>query len=124
MDDPAGVRGGEPVRDLTGDLGRALWCDRTGAQTVGEVLSLEELGDGVRDPAVFARVVDREDVRMVESRHGPRLPLEASQGLGVVCPGLGQDLQRDLAPQPDVARPVHLSHSTFAERSDDLVWPG
>jgi hypothetical protein len=31
----------------------------------------------------------------------------------------GQDLDRDVALQPGVARPVGLSHPAFADRSDD-----
>ena len=32
-----------------------------------------------------------------------------------------QDLDRDLAPEPRVARAVHLAHAAGAERRDDLV---
>jgi hypothetical protein len=32
-----------------------------------------------------------------------------------------QHLDRDLAPEPGVGRPVHLAHAPDAERADDLV---
>jgi hypothetical protein len=58
---------------------------------------------------------------MIERGERPRLALEAREP--VVIPGeeIGQDLQRDVPPEPGVAGLVDLSHPAGAKRSDDLV---
>jgi hypothetical protein len=51
---------------------------------------------------------------MAEGGHRARLPLEAGkplrEPLGVAAHPLGQDLDRDLAPQAGVESAVHLPH--------------
>jgi hypothetical protein len=44
-----------------------------------------------------------------------RAPLAASREL------IAKDLERDLAPETDVASPPHLTHPAGAERTHDLV---
>ena len=63
----------------------------------------------------FADVVDGDDVGMVERRGGPRFLLEAPQASGSADTLGGQDLDRHLAPEPRVPRPVDLSHPARAE---------
>ena len=70
---------------------------------------------------LFAEIVDREDVGVIESRHGPGLPLEAGERVGVLGDRRGKHLDRDLAAEPLVARPVHFSHSARAKRREDFV---
>ena len=55
-------------------------CERAGAQPFGERLALEQLRDRVGHGAEGARVVDREDVRVIERRDGARLAVEAARG--------------------------------------------
>jgi hypothetical protein len=55
-------------------------------------------------------VVERADVRMRELRDRLRLPLEALARLGRYGEMRRQDLDRDLAAQPRVPRPVHFPH--------------
>ena len=52
---------------------------------------------------------------------GPRLLLEAAQALGIGREDGGQHLDRDVAPEPRVARAVDLAHPARAERDEDLV---
>ena len=52
-----------------------------------------------------------------------RFLLEAAQPLGVARDARGQHLDRDLAPEPRVARAVDLAHGARAERALDLVRP-
>src|SRR5262249_19911277 len=63
------------------------------------------------------------DVGVPRRRGGPRLPLEALQGLRVLREFLGQELQRDLPPQPRVLGAVDDPHPASAELLDDAV-PG
>ena len=59
---------------------------------------------------------------MVERRGRPRLLLEALRArLGSSANDGGQDLDRDVAAEPRVARAIDLAHAAGAERRDDLV---
>ena len=61
---------------------------------------------------------------MRERRDGLRLAREAGESRARSPASLlGQDLDRDLAAQPRVARPVDLAHPARAERGEDLVRP-
>ena len=44
-----------------------------------------------------------------------------ARAVGVVGEAVGEDLDRDVAVEPRVARPVDLAHSAGAERRQDLV---
>src|SRR5262249_58089252 len=66
-------------------------------------------------------VVDRDDVGMIESRGGPRLLLEALQPRRIRRQLRRQHLDRHLARETRVPRPVHLSHPPGAQRRQDLV---
>ena len=57
---------------------------------------------------------EREQVRVIQRRHGARLLLEAAQPVGVGRELGRQRLDRDLAIEPRVARPPDLTHSTGA----------
>ena len=70
---------------------------------------------------VGADVVDRRDVRVVQAARRLRLLLEAPQPVGVLRVRRRQHLDRDVALQPLVARPVHLAHPAGADRREDLV---
>ncbi len=58
---------------------------------------------------------------MGERCHRLRLALEPVQALLVSGEGLRKNLDRHLAVEPRVPRPVHLPHSPRAERGEDLV---
>src|ERR1017187_4222025 len=71
----------------------------------------------------FACLEDRDDVRVVDGRGGPRLPDEPlPEGL-VKGEVRGQDLQCDPSVKPDVAVTVDDSHPAPADQFDYLV-PG
>ena len=76
-------------------------------------------GSGVS--AAFFQAVDGRDVGMVERREHVGLALEADEPVTIVDEGLGEDLQRDVAGELCIGRPVHPSHTAFAEESDDVV---
>ena len=58
---------------------------------------------------------------MVQRGEELRFALEAGQPIGIAGEEVGQDLERDVAPEPRVAGAKHLSHSPGAELADDLI---
>jgi hypothetical protein len=58
---------------------------------------------------------------MRKRRDSASFALEARQRVGIVRQVLRQDLDRDVATEPRIARPVHLTHSPGADRSSDFV---
>ena len=59
---PFVVRGGEPVRDLRGKLGRFAHRQRAASDRLAQRLALEQLEDDIRGVRVLA---DVEDLRML-----------------------------------------------------------
>jgi hypothetical protein len=58
---------------------------------------------------------------VVQCRSRAGLSLEAPQTVRIRRDGLRKHLDRDLAFEPRVARPVHLSHAARAQRRQDFV---
>ena len=96
-----------------------------GSAPVGERLTqrraLEQLGDDVGLIVVGADVVDGEDVGVVQGRGRAGFLLEAAQAIGIAGPERRQHLDRDIAVEPRVARPVDVAHASGAEGREDLV---
>ena len=66
-------------------------------------------------------LVNRDDVRMAESGCRPRL-LDESAATVLVGDAIGgQHLDRDVAPEPWVARAVDLAHAPGADKAKNLV---
>ncbi len=74
-------------------------------------------------PVVLADVVERDDVRMGERGYRARFQLETTAAVGILRVVGGQNLERDVAPQPRVAGAIHLAHSACTNRRDDLIRP-
>ena len=51
----------------------------------------------------------------------PALALESLKPLRIRGKHVGQELQRDIAPELGVPRPVHLAHAAGADGGEDLV---
>src|SRR5262245_29816395 len=66
-------------------------------------------------------VKNREDVRMIQRRRGARFLLKAAKTIGIGRQRGRQDLDRDVATQPRVARPIDLAHSPSADGIEDFV---
>src|SRR5215471_7169657 len=58
---------------------------------------------------------------MVQRRSGASFELEAIEAIGVGRQRGGKYLDGDLAVQPRVACPVHLTHSAGADRAHDFI---
>jgi hypothetical protein len=72
-------------------------------------------------PILFVDLVNRADVRMIESGGGKGLALEAFAGRGIVFHFRGKKLQRDAAPQLEVFRFVDHAHPAAAELRQDAI---
>jgi hypothetical protein len=76
--------------------------------------------EGVQAGRLLDRI-DRRDVGVIERRERLRLALEPRHALRVVGERVRQDLDRHLAAERRVRRPIHLTHSAFANERGDLV---
>ena len=72
-------------------------------------------------PACDADVVDGQDVRVIQLPGGARLLLEAMHAARIGRERLGDQLDRDVAPEAWIARAVDLAHAAGAEPADDLI---
>ena len=119
--DPRPVRLGQPLGHLGGERDQPLHGERPVGEQLSKRRSVDELhreiGDGVRLPDL----VDRDDRRVVQRGSGARLPLEAAQPVRVGREGRGQDLDRHVAAEARVMRPVHLAHAARPERGHELI---
>jgi hypothetical protein len=115
------VCGGQPLGDLPAVLDRFLRGKRTAGHGFPERLPLEKLHDGVGDAVLVAEVVNRKNVRMRKRRDRQSLALEPRQGIGISGERLRQDLDRYIALELRVSRPVHLTHPACPERRQDFV---
>ena len=122
VDDALPVRGVEALGDLHRVLdGLARRQPRAASQELLKALAHEQLLDQVGSALLSSDVVQDDDVRVVERGGGSRLLLEAAQSARVLREGRREDLDGDVAPEPRVARPVHLSHAARADAAGDLV---
>jgi hypothetical protein len=65
--------------------------------------------------------VDGCNVRVVERGEHLRFAFEAREAVGIAREFLGQDLQRDIAIELRIARPIHDPHTACPEQAHDLV---
>jgi len=112
----------ERVSDLLQQSQRALGLQRTllGEQPL-EIRAVDEAHGDVELPGDLARVVDRDDRRMVERCGQPRLAQEALAEPNVLGELGGKQLQRHVPVEREVARPVHDAHPTAAQQRLDPV---
>ncbi len=94
-----------------------------GSDPLLEGFSLHQFHGEEADAVGLLEAVHGREVGVIERGEQPRLALEARQALGVVGELRGQHLDRDVAPQLGVARPVDLAHAACTQRPDNLVRP-
>ena len=101
MDEAGGGGGLEPAGGVERDGGRVERVERTVLlDDRAEVPPGQVFHGEPGAPVELADVVDRDHIGVGEGGGGARLAGEAGAQLGVVAMGLGEDLERDLAPQP------------------------
>ena len=89
-------------------------------ESAPERLAFDERHDVVQDAIGLARIVQREDVRVLEVGREPNLPEEplGADGGGELGP---QGLDGDLAAVAQVGREVDRGHAAFADQALDLI---
>ncbi len=121
VDDPFLVRGRQALRDLPRVVERLAKREAPAGQLRAQGLAFEQLLHDVGRAVVGPDVVNRRDVGMVQEPRRLGLLLEPPQPVRVRREGCRQDLDRDVAGQPRIPRPLHLSHPSRAEGGEDLV---
>ena len=111
----------KPVRNLKGLLDRLASRDWAGIEPVSNGLPFKQLRHDERRIGLDADVVHRKDVGMVQRRGCVGLLLESTEAVGVGGKRGGQDLDRNVATQARVTRPIDLAHAARTQWSDDFV---
>ena len=86
-----------------------------------ECLSLDQFHHDEGLTRVFADFVNRTDVGMIQRGGGAGLPFESRNADWIVAKRVRENLDRHLASQFLVLRPIHLSHATFSQGRDDFI---
>ena len=126
VDDALLVRLLEGLGDLLRDLEGLGDRDRPALQALGEVLAggelhREEVGGRAVGERRALEAVDVGDACVVEGREDLRLALEAGEPIGIGGKSLGKQLDRDVASELRVRRPVDVAHAARAEGRHDPV---
>ena len=121
VDDSLLVRLFESLGDLARERQGLIQGKGTRLEPLRQGRALDQLHDERACSFGFLEPEDRRDVRMVELGEQLRLALEPRQPLRVLCERRRQHLDRHLALEPGVGRPVDLPHSAFANFGGDLV---
>jgi hypothetical protein len=119
MEDSRVVRGGQGVGDADQQVEDLPPAARRRIPPCLQRSAVHELGDEVLTAGKFSGVVDREDVRMIESRRELRLALEAAPG--AVVQGPDQKFDRDGAVQSRIGRAINHAHPAAAGTGFDSV---
>src|SRR2546423_4612953 len=83
--------------------------------------AINKLGRNIISPSALAYFVNGKNVRMIQGRSGPRLPLETAQAR-VVRNEIGrQDLQSNQAIEARVARQKYFAHAARTQPLNDRV---
>jgi hypothetical protein len=121
VDDPARVRGREPLGDAEPQGDALGGAERAAPEAVAEVFSFDPLHREERLVVGRVPVVDvPDDGGVIERGERRRLCGEAAVVLRILGHGGGQDLERDLALSRSIFGDIDLTHPPGAEPRDDL----
>ena len=109
------------ARELQGETERLARCQQPSGQPRTERLPLEQLLDDIGSVLVGSDVVDDGEVRVIEDACRPGLLLEATKAIRIRGKGGRQYLDRHLAPESRIPRPVNLTHSSRPERCEHFI---
>ena len=122
MDDAGGVGFREASRHLDRDVERLVDPElATGEPRLERLAAVVGHRDEQLPVGRVADFVDGADVGVVEAGGGLRLLQETPFGVGVVAQLGRQELERRVAVEPRVARPVDDAHAAAAEPVADLI---
>ena len=112
-----------PVAELSEEPEGLVAIQRPAAavQPVRQRATLDVLHDDVRSVVVLADVEDLDDVRVIQPSSQPSLAREALPHLVVTGEVVGQELDRDLAVELQVAGAIDGGHAAMAQSMLELV---
>jgi hypothetical protein len=84
-----------------------------------ERLALDHLHDNERMTVLFADVVHRDDIEVIQRRRELRFTCKALSG--IVVDVIRDELDGDDTAETCIARVIDLAHSARAESADDLI---
>ena len=96
--------------------GTARWHRPIALEQRRQVGAVDVFGDQIRTFVVRSEVVDGGDIRVVKARGSPGLPAEVGHEVGVRGVFGAQELDRDVAVELEVGRPVHGGEAPLAEQ--------
>ena len=108
------------LRDLQGDGERLLCGQRSMAKPLRESFAFDEFQNEESPVSAFSQIVNGRHMRMIELRNNSRFTLETTEPLGVARKLFGKDLDGYVALQLQIARAIHLTHASGAQRSEDF----
>ena len=122
MDDPGGMSGIQGVGELRAQFQDFVAFEAPLFQkSCLECLSLDQFHHDEGLTFVLADFVNRTDVGMIESGGGAGLPFESRNPDRILAKRVRENLNRNLASQFLVLRPIHLSHATFSQGREDFI---
>ena len=120
MDDSRSVRLGEPIGDLRRHAQHTADRHERERRQLAQRLAFDELHRDEGDISLPPDLVNRHDVRMVQRRGRAGLLLEPGDPVPIQGQGLRQNLDRHVAAELRILRPVYLSHPTRTQGRQDL----
>jgi hypothetical protein len=121
MDHSFLVCGFQCLADTLRNMECFLDRNRAVPQTVCKSVTLDQFQNEEACLIRFFEFVDPGDVRMIQRRKDFGFTLEPAHAICVTRELLGQDLDRHLSFQLQVAGTIHLAHSAFAEQCRDFM---
>ena len=122
MNDPGGMSGIQGIGELRAQFQDFVAFEAPLFQKSRlECLSLDQFHHDEGLTFVLADFVNRTDVGMIESGGGAGLPFESRNPDRILAKRVWENLDRNLASQFLVLRPIHLSHATFSQGREDFI---
>ena len=121
MNDAFLMRRLQRLGDLLGVSERLFERKRAGGDLHVQAFTFDELHGEDVPPGDLLEGVDAGDARVIQRGERLRFSFEARYAILVLEEFLRQNFQRDIPCEARVRRPVHFSHPSGAERSEDLV---
>jgi hypothetical protein len=91
------------------------------AKLTRQGLAVDQLGDDERRCLVHRRIVDSDDVRVIERARGARLGDEKLDPIAAHVGALAEELERHFALQAGIPGAIDFTHPAAAECRQDLV---
>src|SRR5213594_2783034 len=121
MNNSPGMGGVQRARQLDCDLQQVTGSDRLAIDEVLQGPPIEVLHNDKRTAVMLADIVNRANLRVIQSRGGARFNTKSFQRLRVACPFLGEELQRDSAAQANVFSLIDHTHAARSQAFQDAI---